>query len=52
MDARTRALHEGLIRLAKGAIKLWEHYVAPPSAQYPEAPLPPPQRAAPAGEPK
>ena len=48
MDAKTRAFHAGLIRLAKGAIKLWEGYIAPPSDQYPDAP-PPPEQAAPNG---
>lgn len=35
MDSKTRALHQTLIRLAKGAIKAWEAYIAPPSDQYP-----------------
>ena len=52
MDAKTRAFHQALIRLAKGMLRAWEEYVAPPSAQYPEAPVPPPDTAAPAGEPK
>jgi hypothetical protein len=51
MDTKTRALHQGLIRLAKGAIKLWEGYIAPPSEQYPDAPVPP-DKAAPTGESK
>lgn len=48
MDQKTRALHQTLIRLAKGAIKAWEAYIEPTSAQYPDAPAPP-EKAAPTG---
>ena len=51
MDAKTRALHQGLIRLAKGAIKLWEGFIEGASAQYPDAPVPA-EKPAPAGGPK
>ena len=38
MSPPTRLLHESLIRLAKGAIKAWETWLAAQSGTTPERP--------------